>query len=472
MVRVGLWGGFDVDDVGQMLLPRIVRRELRARVPGATVRVWTTGPPRGPIRYDDPSLEPPMPLGVWTSSRADELAVASDVLVISGDLSPDRPFPITGVGPVHEPDVPTAWFGVRLGEEPDAAFAEQLREAVSRRAYVGAADERTAAILQALGDREIDVVPGHALAADRLFRSDEPEERTARMRADGLLPQGDVLVIHGGESLVPEVDAIAAQVRAVCEERGLVPVLFAAAPGDAVFVDGMAARLPDVWRLPDTIALEDACAAVAWSAATIAGSPDLCLVAAAFGRPTVVVASDGGTGASGVPADTIAETLQNGGSIDASRAEQLRARLDAHFDRIAALATQAVTVGSGERSIRSLAARLAEQEAAAAGRQRELEVVITQLSHRLTEGDVRFASMWRKIRECDKHYNWQFNRAEAAEAEVARLQAQVTRLGGRYGLPWWRRAYLAVRRLGGRVLRRLGLRPPLPTGSTDDGPEA
>ena len=37
---------------------------------------------------------------------------------------------------------------------------------------------------------------------------------------------------------------------------------------------------------------------------------------------------------------------------------------------------------------------------------------------RLTENDIRFTKLWRKIREGDKHYNWQFNRAETAEEQV------------------------------------------------------
>lgn len=463
MVRVGLWGTFDVDDVGAALLPRVLRHELGSRLASPEVRVWRSDDRTGRSRFDDPLHDPPMPLGAWGASRTDELAVASDVLVITGELSDDQPFPVEGVGPVHEQDVPTAWLAVRLRAEPDAPFAERLRAAAARRASITAGDERTAVILRGLADRQVEVAPGLTLLADRLFRSDEPEDRVTAMRAHGLLPQGDIVVVQGSDALLPDVDTVAAQVRTVCGGRGLTPVLMASSPGDASFLDALGERLPDAGRLDDAVGPEDRCAVVAWSAGMIAGSLDLALVALAFGRPAVVV-GHGGVIEGSVPADLIAATFEGGGSIGRERVAQMRASLDAHLDRIAALAGRLPATEVRERSIRSLAARLAEQESAAAERERELQVMIDQLSRRLTEGDVRFTTLWRKIRECDKHYNYQFTRAEKAEARVKVLEAQVARLGGDWHeLAWSLRVYLAIRRSGGRVLRALHVLPPLPT---------
>ncbi len=471
MVRVGLWGAFDVDDVGAMLLPRIVRHELGSRLASAEVRVWTTGDRAGRTRLDDPRHDPPMPLGAWGTSRADELAVASDILLIAGELSDDRPFTVEGVGAVHEQDVPTAWLAVRLRDEPDAAFAERLRAAAVRRASIAAGDERTATILGDLADREVAVVSGLTLLADRLFRSDEPEDRVTRMRAAGVLPQEDVLVVHGGETLLPEVDTIAAQVLAACDERGLVPVLAPCAPHDEGFLDALSERLPEARRLPGSVGLEDLCAVVAWSTGTVAGSEALGLVAAAFGRPLVLVGASHAMPASAVTAGAIVETLARGGSIAPAEVAERRARLDAHLDGVAALATQA-PAAPDDRSVRSLAARLAAQESAAAERERELQTMIEQLSRRLTESDVRFTTLWRKIRECDKHYAYQFTRAEKAEARVKVLEAQVARLGGDWHeLAWSLRVYLWARRLGGRVLRALRILPPLPAPPEDPEPE-
>jgi hypothetical protein len=452
MVRVGLWGAFDADDVEGVLLPRIVRRELEARLPAAEMRVWTSGSNQGRWRFDGPRDEPPAPLGAWSGSRTDELAVASDVLVIAGPLDAADRFAVDGVGPAHEPDLPTAWHGVRLGAEPDPAFAAQLREACARRAHLSAGDPATAAWLRALTDREVVEVPGAAVLADRLLRADEPEDRTTRLRDRGLLPDDDVLVVWAGG---PMPDAVVSQVGTICAERGLVPVV-GAAPGFA----GSLERLPNVHRLPDALDVADLLAVIAWSAGVVTTDPDLVLVAAAFGRPGVRVGEEPVGGVATTDPASVASTFATGGAIAREDVEAMRARLDAHFDALAALATGAAPVDPKERAIRSLTVRLAEQERTAADRERELEAMVAQLSRRLTETDVRFTTLWRKIREGDTHYNWQFNRAEAAEAELERLKDEVERLRATR-VPPSRTAYLALRRGVGRVLRWLHLLPPL-----------
>lgn len=452
MVRVGLWGAFGADAMEGVLLPRIVRRELEARLPAAEVRVWASGTSPERWRSDGPHDEPPAPLGAWSGSRVDELAVASDVLVIAGELDGADRFAVDGVGPAHEPDLPTAWHGVRLVTEPDPAFAARLREACARRAYLSAGDPATAAWLRALTDREVVEVPGAALLADRLLRADEPEDRTTRLREGGLLPDDDVLVVWAGE---PMPDAVVAQVGAICAERGLVPVV-GAVPGSTAFLE----RLPNVRRLPDALDVADLLAVVAWSAGVVTTDPDLVLAAAAFGRPGVRVGEEPVGGPEITDPASVASVFGTGGAIASEHVDGMRARLDAHFDAIAALATGAAPADPRDRSIRSLAVRLAEQERAASDRERELEAMVAQLSRRLTETDVRFTALWRKIREGDTHYNWQFSRAEAAEAEFDRLKEEVERLRATR-IPPSRTAYLAIRRGVGRVLRRLHLLPPL-----------
>lgn len=460
MVRVGLWGEFDGDDVGQMLLTRIVRRELEARLPGSSVRVWTTGASFAPGRFAGTSAEPPMPLGSFDPSRTDELAAAVDLLVIAGRLTLEHPYLVAGVGAVHEPDVPTAWDAVRLSGEPDGGFAEMLGEALTRRAYVSAADASTANRLRTLGAREAEVVPGHALLADRLFRPDEPEGRTSRLRAQGILPEADVLVVQVSQGLV-DIEGVAAQVTTVCRDRGLVPALLGAAPGDLRSLEALAARLPDACRLPPTLGLEDVCAIVAWSAGTVATSEALAHVATTYGRPIVRIVSDPADEDDEASIDAIAEAFDRAGEAAATgaRAVRLREQIDAHFDRIAALVTDVEPGDPHERKLRSLTSRLASQEAAASARERELEELLAQLTRRVTENDVRFTGLWRKIRECDKHYAWQFDRAERAEERVVRLEAEVEYLRGHPPvLAKIRRAYLALRRRVGALLRRLGLR--------------
>lgn len=460
MVRVGLWGAFDGDDVGQMLLARVVRRELQARLPGSSLRVWTTGATYGPGRFAEASADPPMPLGSFDASRTDELAAAVDLLVLAGELTPEHPFLVAGVGAVHEPDVPTAWHAARLSGEPDGRFAEMLAEALTRRAYVSAADPPTVDRLRALGDRQAVVVPGHALIADRLFRQDEPEERTSRLRAEGLLPEADMLVVQAADGVV-DVDAVAAQVAALCRDRGLMPVLLGAAPGDELALEALAARLPDACRVPASLAPEDVCAVVAWSAGTITTSTALADLATAYGRPAVAIAS--------IPVGELAEAFRDAGGGAKDTLVHLRGQIDAHFDAIAALVTDVGATDPGSRKVRSLTARLATQEAAASARERELEELLAQVTRRLTENDIRFTKLWRKIRECDKHYTWQFNRAETAEELVRQQEEEIEWLRAHQrGTSRARQAYLAVRRLAGSLLRRLGLRPPLAPPPSDE----
>lgn len=455
MVRVGLWGAFDADAAEGVLLPRIVRRELEARLPAAQVRVWTSGTSRG--RFDARD-EPPAPLGAWSGSRVDELAVASDVLVIAGGLDASDRFGVDGVGPAHEPDLPTAWHGVRLSVEPDAAFAAQLREACARRASVSVGDPATAAWLRALTDRHVVEVPGAALLADRLLRTDEPEDRSTRLREAGVLPDDDVLVVWTDG---PMSDAVVGQVDAICTERGLTPLVRAGSGSE-----GSLQRLHTAHRLPDHLEVADLLAVIAWSAGIVTTDPDLVLAAAAFRRPGVWFGQGSTGGVEAVDPASIASVFSVGGAIASERVDGMRARLDEHLDAIAALAGGVAPVDPRDRSIRSLTVRLAEQERAAADRAHELEAMVAQLSRRLTETDVRFTVLWRKIREGDKHYNWQFDRAEAAEAELDRLKDEVERLRATR-VPPSRTAYLAIRRAVGRALRRLHLLPPLPEPPAD-----
>jgi chromosome segregation ATPase len=209
------------------------------------------------------------------------------------------------------------------------------------------------------------------------------------------------------------------------------------------------------------LALEDVCAVVAWSAGTIATSTALADLATAYGRPAVAIAS--------IPVGEFAEAFRDAGGGDKDTLVHLRGQIDAHFDAIAALVTDVEATDPGSRKVRSLTARLATQEAAASARERELEELLAQVTRRITENDIRFTKLWRKIRECDKHYNWQFNRAETAEERLRSLEEEVEWLRAHQrGTSRARQAYLAVRRLVGALLRRLGLRPPLAPPPSDE----
>jgi hypothetical protein len=473
MVRVGLWGAFDVEDVGDMLVPRIIRAELSRRLPGSTLRVWSPLGGAGWNRFDDPSTEPPAPLGTWSAARLDELAGAVDLLVISGDLV-DDPFLVGGLGAANEASVPSAWHAVSLPRDGLGDSQDELRPILARRACVSVRDERSRDLLVAAGvDREVAVVPDPVLLADRLFRPDALEDRVSRWRDAGALPDGDLLVVQGGGALVPHAEVIAEQVRLVCEAQGLTPVLVETSPtaGDEDFAVAIGDRLPGARRLPSEAGIEGVCAVIAWSAGVIGSSRAAGMIAAAFDRPAALLdpasapALADVVGTLGTPErlvrdpGTLAEAFESAvgrGSI-APRVAELRMELDEHLDAIAALAT----------SEGSVAARLAAQEAASARREEELRDLIEGLTRQITEGDIRFVKLWRKIRECDKHYAWQFERAEAAEELTRQLQGEVawlTAIVQEYRRSWVCRGYMAVRRRAVKVLRLLHVLPPGPEG--------
>jgi hypothetical protein len=163
-------------------------------------------------------------------------------------------------------------------------------------------------------------------------------------------------------------------------------------------------------------------------------------VATAYDRPAVIVDPDDDRSLAeamttlGAPerhvthAGRLAETFDQvwgRGSI-AERVGTMRARLDEHFDTLAELPTSVPgDLGSDAAAVRSLLGRLAVLERTASDREHELQVMIGMLTRQITQADVRFEGLWKKIRLADVNYAWQFNRAEEAEELVRKLREEV-----------------------------------------------
>src|SRR5207247_434538 len=173
MVRVGLWGAFDVEHFGDALGARIARIELGRRVAGLELLTYAPMGYVGRNRFEE-RAHPAAPLGAWTEERLDELAGQIDVLVIgSGELFSDvdlapgygmeaeelerrqvHRFFIEGLAK-HEVDIPTAWNAVGIPEDPDRAMAARYRAALAQRTYVSVRHEASRGRLAlAGGDRE------------------------------------------------------------------------------------------------------------------------------------------------------------------------------------------------------------------------------------------------------------------------------------------------------------------------------
>ncbi|HWC32251.1 MAG TPA: hypothetical protein VG709_03910, partial [Actinomycetota bacterium] len=78
--RIGLWGTFDVENLGDVLFPRIARAELARRLPEATIRAYAPYGREHPIAFD--GEDPAEPLGAYRPDRLAELAAELDVVVI------------------------------------------------------------------------------------------------------------------------------------------------------------------------------------------------------------------------------------------------------------------------------------------------------------------------------------------------------------------------------------------------------
>jgi polysaccharide pyruvyl transferase WcaK-like protein len=476
MVRVGLWGAFDLEHFGDALGARIVRMELGRRVVGLEVLTYAPIGYVGRNRFEDRS-NPAAPLGTWTEERLDELAREMDVLVIGSGGLTDAAVLAAGYGMAarelerrqvdrffieglakHEVDVPTAWNAVGIVEDPDRATAARYRAAMAQRAYVSVRDEASRDRLAMAGvDREVFVAPDPGLLVDRAFPREGLERTIARLRGWNAYPEGDALIVQGSGALVEHADTIADQVSGLCRDRDLTPVLVETGPihGDATFADALATRLERLHRLPSEAGVEEVVAAIAWSAGFVGSSLRGNVTAAAYDRPAVLLNLPGGrklTGAGGVlglPERVVGDPAEIADAFDrvwsrgsiAARVEDLRGAIDRHFDRIAQLAvgvdghdgSAPVMPGSTvddereryARAARALRRRTAAQQAAFVERQRDLEEWLLEQATQIVDKDIRFTKLWRKLHEADRHYNWHKRRADQASVVTDKMQEEI-----------------------------------------------
>lgn len=502
MVRVGLWGMFDLENFGDMLFPRVARLELSRRIPRLSLRTWSPIGYVGRNRFEDPTSEPSEPLGTFSENRLEELARELDVLIIGGgeivhdrdwELAPHYGLPreelerrqthrffVEGLG-THEVDVPTAWHAVGLPHDPDETLRERLRAALAHRAYVSVRDERSLGRLGAAGvDREIAVVPDPVYLLPRVLPVDDLAARIDRLRSSGALPPGDTLLVQGSRSLVPHADRIAAEVEEICRERALAPVLVETGPihGDAELAEALADRLGNAVRFPPTTDADDLIAVIVWSSGFVGNSLHGNIVAAAYDRPGLMLdLADqsklrGAGELLGAPERVVDDdaAIASGyrrvwdrGSI-ATEVDALRARVDAHFDRLAELATAAgsrtelprpVVAPRLEdereryaRAARSLGPRMAAQQAAFADRQRDMETMIARQADDALRREAALNAAGEQIARFHEEVSWLRGIIAERDDELARLRPLL-----KYSPPW------IARRIVGR-LRRMGRREP------------
>ncbi|MGH2724173.1 MAG: hypothetical protein ACRDI0_07880 [Actinomycetota bacterium] len=446
--RIGLWGTFDLEELDEVLFPRIARRELGRRLPGATVRTFAPfGPERG-NRLD--GGEPAEGLGSYGPERVAELSRELDLVVVGpvdlagdGDLAarygvdrdevarraPGRFF-VEGLGPELEAEVPVAWSAVAVPVDPSPQEAARYRDALPGRRVLSVRDEASRRRLEAAGVR-VAVVPDPAVLASRLFTEDLLERRLEHLRALGWFPSAGLpLVVQGDRSLLPLVEDLAASVASVAEHLGGVPVvLVEVAGGDGGFAAAMGQALPGPTQHAAGAGVEDVMAAIRTSAGLVCSSPRAGASAFAFGRPHVVLAPGPRSAAEGFARliDAPESVVRGPGEVAAAFEKvaslgprpqvvrRVQIAVDEHLDAVARMAADAARGRAPLRapvaSDRGARGRLEALQAAYEARGRLLATQRWTFADRVRDAEARERATRRRL-----------------EAETARLSAEVARL--------------------------------------------
>ena len=374
---IGVLGTFDTGLFDDALAPRVLRRELMARIPGVEIITFA---PYGALRPTPrDGGEAAEPLGRWSPDRAAALAAGLDcVLVTCTDPPPDH-------------DRLARSYGV------DRAV---LDEADLRRWFVDGpalAPEQRCPVVT-LG-------PDPLVLAPRLFSPDLLTKRLEYLWLMGWYPsEGAAVVVEGEVGLLPIVPRLAAELSEFAASESDLKVVLAelGSPGGAEFASELAAKLPPecLYRLPAFAGIEDIAAAIANCAILAGGSRRAGLVAQAYGRAWIAL--DPAT----CPTSEQFEHARKADPAPAAGASPA-AQADAELDRIAEVARTAALARRQKEASMAETQRLSETEEMLG----HLQVAHEARSRRLATERMVFA-----------------NHLHKAEAEIARLKDEVTRL--------------------------------------------
>jgi len=440
---IGVLGTFDTDLFDDALAPRVLRRELRARLPGARIITFA---PYGALRPTPrDGGEPAEPLGPWSPDRAAAVTAGLDcVLVSRADPFPDRDHLARSYGvdraALDELDL-EGWFIDRPGQ---------------------ASEDRCP--VMTFGSDPVVLAP-------RLFSPDLLTKRLEYLWLMGWYPrEGPAVVVEGDESLLRIVPRLAAELwELVASESDLKVVLAElGSPGDADFASELAAELPPEcrYRLPGFAGIEDIAAAIANSVFVAGSSRRVGLVAQAYGRPWVALDPE---------ACPTSEHFERARRTEAAPAgPSLAAQADAELDRIAEVARTAALTHRQKEASMAETQRLSETEEALG----HLQVAHEARSRRLATERMVFANHLHKaeaeigrLKDEVARLREELTHAEgrAAEAEAGTRAEAAARLAAQEELSALRatrtfRYTAELRSVYGRI-RQLGESPPKPTGS-------
>ena len=412
--RIGLWGTFDVDNYGDLLLAHLGSKELTARLPGAVVRPFSPFGWFHPVGFEGVDL--PHPLGVWSTERAARLASELDCVVIGGGdlihtevdslahaygiepaemrLRDPSKFFIDGLGPELERDCPVVWSAVGVPADLPDEVAARVRTAARGRPYLAVRDEISRLRLERAGiEGGIEVIPDPAVLLPRVFTRDLLQTALGHLvRMDWFPGDGPAVAVQGNGHLVPWVPELAAEIRSVFGPEGASVVTLEIGPchGDGEFAHALHAALEGampMYHVPGTARLEHIAAAIRAAAAFIGSSLHGSITAFAFERPYAMLHGvglskmDGFAVLAGAEAQVVRTTEELPGVLPGIRAPDakivaaLQDRVDAHFDRVARIAEEATGHDPGGRPPREEAGAVEGAVLARALRDRERRVV-------------------------------------------------------------------------------------------------
>jgi hypothetical protein len=334
--RIGVWGAFDVADYGNLLVPRIFENELRRRLPYARVFPYAPLGAEHPIAID--GGRPAAPLGDWTRARPAQLAEQFDLVAVAGSEE------------LHQGD--------DLDREPSRFLVDGLGEELEQRCPVVfwvQSDVCRERLLAAGTERRIDVVPDLAILASRLLSDETARKRLGYLRAVNRYPADKPpLVLESSTRLGLGADAYT---RAVSEARAhdpalpIVLVALGSAESDSELARALAAGIDGAaHELTADVTLDDLVVAIGNARAFCGASSAGFSTALAFGVPAVRDAAEVGA------------LLRGEIAADPQVIRELIERVDAYFDKLAALAEESWSEHIAPASAAELARELGEAE--------------------------------------------------------------------------------------------------------------
>lgn len=306
---IGLFGGFDTGDLGEVALRRVMERELRRRRPDIDVVAMAPFGAERPIPGDEgrPARAVP-PTAAAEGLGIDALIITGDVIAGDGEWTARyevAPEMITerGIAALAlkgiRGGVPAAsqviWFGVGGSDDPEVDISGLMGRDVWVRN--GAIEERLGGTAAQSGDP--------VLLASRVFGVDALRRRADLLRMCGALPAGPRLVVEVARAIEPSpmreplVDALRGALRSDPKLSLVVLSLdpTGQAPETLLHIEGLIAER--VHHFPQWAGLDDVAAAMSGAAAVVAATSAGGHLAASFGTPVAVFGS--GAGARSTP---------------------------------------------------------------------------------------------------------------------------------------------------------------------------